>query len=174
MTTDRSAPSPSTQALGLTSTRIDGLDFIATRVFDAPRTLVFRAFSDCADLVHWWGPKGWTLPVCEMDFRTGGTWNYCMQSPEGEKSCGASTYREIVEPERIVYTDAFTDADGAPIADTPEMVVTVTFADVDGRTTLASIVRFATAKDLDVAAGFGMEQGLIETWDRLEAHLAAK
>ena len=173
MTTDRSAASPSTRALGPTSTRIDGLDFIASRVFDAPRALVFRAFSDCADLVNWWGPNGWTLPVCEMDFRPGGTWSYCMQSPNGEKSCGASTYHEIVEPERIVYTDAFTDANGEPIADTPEMVVTVTFDEVDGRTTLSSTVQFATAKDLDFAVGIGMEPGLIETWDRLEAYLAA-
>lgn len=173
MTTDRSATSPSTQALGLTSTRIDGLDFIASRVFDAPRALVFGAFSDCTHLVHWWGPNGWTLPVCEMDFRTGGTWRYCMQSPEGEKSCGSSTYQEIVEPERIVYTDAFTDADGKPIADTPEMVITVTFDEANGRTTLTNIARFATATDLDFAVGIGMERGLTETWDRLEAHLAA-
>jgi uncharacterized protein YndB with AHSA1/START domain len=109
-----------------------------------------------------------------MDFRLGGTWLYCMRSPEGETSCGAATYHEIVEPERIVYTDLFTDADGVQIADTPEMAITVTFAESGGRTLLTSVARFASAKDLEFAVGTGMEDGLTETWDRLEAYLAAK
>ena len=155
------------------TTKVDDLDFIASRVFEAPRDLVFRAFSDCKHLVHWWGPNGWTLPVCEMDFRTGGTWRYCMQGPDGESSCWESTYREIVRPERIVYTDAFTDGDGNPIEGTPQMVVTVTFIEDGGRTTLTSRASFASAKDLEFAVGFGMVQGLTETWDRLEAYLAA-
>jgi uncharacterized protein YndB with AHSA1/START domain len=154
------------------STRIDGLDFIASRVFDAPRELVFGAFSDCAQLARWWGPKGWTLPVCDIDFRAGGTWRYCMQSPAGEMACGASTYHEIVKPERIVFTDTFTDEDGNRSADTPETVVTVTFSERDGRTTLTSHAAFTSARDLQFAIDLGMAQGLTETWDRLEAFLA--
>jgi len=173
MPTDPQTTTPRTGSLGAMSTSIDGLDFIASRVFRAPRDLVFRAWSDCGHLTNWWGPSGWTLPVCEMDFRVGGTWQYCMRSPEGETSCGASTYHEIVEPERIVYTDAFTDADGKPIADMPEMVITVSFAEVADGTKLTSVARFATAKDLEFGVGIGMEQGLRETWDRLDAYLAA-
>ena len=173
MTTNRHATSPSTTALGLMQMKIDGLDFVASRVFEAPRPLVFRAWADCTHLANWWGPAGWTLPVCDMDFRPGGTWQYCMRSPEGETSCGAATYHEIVEPERIVYTDIFTEADGTQTPDTPEMEITVTFAEAGGRTTLTSVARFANTKDLEFAVGTGMEQGLTETWDRLEAYLAA-
>jgi len=173
VTTDRHTTSPRATALGPMQMRIDGLDFIASRSFDAPRELVFRAWSDCAHLVHWWGPAGWTLPVCKMDFRPDGTWLYCMRGPEGETSCGTATFHEIVEPERIVYTDAFTDADGVQIADTPEMAITVTFAESEGRTLLTSIARFASAKDLEFVVGTGMEEGLTETWDRLEAYLTA-
>ena len=174
MTTERPAPSPTTAAHGQMSTRIDGLDFIATRVFDVPREIVFRAFSDCTHLVHWWGPTGWTLPLCDMDFRVGGTWRYCMRSPEGETSCGAAQYHEIAVPERIAYTDIFTDADGRPTPDTPEMAITVTFTETDGGTLLTNVARFASDKDLQFAVGVGMEAGLTETWDRLEAYLATR
>ena len=170
---DRPSKSPSTHVLGMMSTTIEGLDFIASRVFQAPRTLVFDAFSDCVHLAHWWGPSGWTLPLCEMDFRAGGTWRYCMAGPDGATSCGAAFYREITEPERIVYTDIFTEADGTQTPETPEMLITVTFEEAGGRTTLRSAARFATAKDLDFAVGTGMEQGLSETWDRLAAYLAS-
>jgi uncharacterized protein YndB with AHSA1/START domain len=171
MTTD--AGITDTNGGGRMSTQIEGLDFIASRVFDAPRELVFQAFSDCRHLVHWWGPTGWTLPVCDIDFRTGGTWRYCMRGPDGQPSCGKATYREIVEPERIVYTDEFTDQDGNVTPETPEMLVTVTFSEENGKTTLTNRARFASAKDLEFVIGIGMVDGLTETWDRLAAYLAA-
>jgi uncharacterized protein YndB with AHSA1/START domain len=91
-------------------------EFVMERTFDAPRKLVFEAFSDCKHLTHWWGPKDWTLPVCKIDFRPGGVWHYCMRGPEGDESWGKAIYREIVEPERIVYLDTFADEAGNPLA----------------------------------------------------------
>ena len=154
------------------TTYADGLDFVATRVFAAPRTLVFGAFSECRNLARWWGPEDWTLPVCEMDFRTGGSWFYCMSGPDAQLSCGRSTYREIVSPERIVYVDVFVDRAGNLLPGMPEMQVVLTFDEQDGRTTLTSRATFASANDLETVVSMGMVDGLTETWDRLEAFLA--
>jgi uncharacterized protein YndB with AHSA1/START domain len=154
------------------SIRTEGLEVVAMRTFDAPRPAVFRAWSDCKALVHWWGPKDWTLPVCEMDFRAGGTWFYCMQSPTGEHSCGRSRYREIVAPVRIVYTDEFAERDGTVMAGMPEMLITVEFAEAARRTTVTSRSRFESAQDLETVLATGMESGLTETWDRLAAYFA--
>ena len=155
------------------SIRTEGLEAIATRTFDAPRAQVFAAWSECERLTHWWGPKDWTLPVCELDFRSGGSWFYCMRGPDGTDACGRATYSEIVEPSRIVYTDAFADRDGKLLPGMPEMVVTILFDEVDGKTVLTSRVKFASAADLETVLATGMESGLTETWDRLEAYLAA-
>ena len=152
--------------------RIDGLEVVATRTFDAPRNLVFKAWTECDRLVHWWGPKDWTLPVCEMDFRVGGSWFYCMAGPTGEWSCGRSTYEDIVVPERIVYRDAFAERDGSIIEGMPEMRIEVDFAETARRTTITSRTLFVSAKDLEASIAMGMESGLTETWDRLVAYLA--
>ncbi len=104
-----------------------------TRVFDAPRHLVFKAWTDPRHLAHWWGPSGFTLPVCEMDFRPGGTYRFCMRSPEGRDSWVQGVYREIVEPERLVMSGGWLDADGKPGYQT---VTTVTFEEHDGKTRL--------------------------------------
>jgi uncharacterized protein YndB with AHSA1/START domain len=147
-------------------------EFVMERIFDAPRELVFKAFSACERVSRWWGPKGWTLPVCQMDFRPGGVWFYCMRGPAGEDACGKATYREIVEPERIVYTDAFADASGNVLAEMPQMVITLTFTEQDGKTTLTNRVEFASAADKEATLGMGMVEGLTQTLDRLEEYLA--
>jgi uncharacterized protein YndB with AHSA1/START domain len=146
-------------------------EFVMTRVFAAPRKLAWQAWSDCAHLSHWWGPKDWTLPVCKMDFRPGGIWHYCMRSPAGEESWGRAIYHEIIEPERIVYTDAFADATGNPSADMPEMLITVTFEELEGKTTITTRTQFASAADLEAILAMGMVEGMTETWNRLEAYL---
>ena len=147
-------------------------EFVMERSFDAPRELVFQAFSACERVARWWGPKGWTLPVCQMDFRPGGVWLYCMRGPAGEEGCGKAVYREIVEPERIVYTDAFVDAAGNVLEGMPEMLITVEFAEHDGKTKLTNRAQFASAADLKATLDMGMVEGLTETWGRLEAYLA--
>jgi uncharacterized protein YndB with AHSA1/START domain len=155
-------------------TSVDGLEFTAIRVFEAPKDLTFRAWSSCEHLSHWWGPTGWTLPVCEMDFRPGGEWFYGMRGPDGEDSFGLATYEQIVESSLIVYTDAFADADRRVDPDMPVMPITVHFTESNGRTTLTSRTRFATAEDVEKVLGTGMIDGLTQTWDRLEAYLAGR
>lgn len=145
--------------------------YVMERVFDAPRELVFEAYTTAEHLKNWWGPKDWTLPVCEVDFRPGGVWRYCMKGPDGMESWGKAVYQEIVEPEKIVYKDTFVDADGNRIDGTPEMLITVTFTEENGKTRLASTTLFETAEQLQQVLEMGMEQGFTETLDRLEAHL---
>ena len=156
---------------GNTATSSDR-EFVMERVFNAPRDLVFEAFSDCKHLAHWWGPKDWTLPVCQMDFRPGGVWLYCMRGPDGMESWGKATYQEIVAPERIVYTDAFVDAAGNPIENTPEMVITMVFEAAGSQTKLLSCTEFPSAADLEAVLAMGMVEGITQTWDRLDAYLA--
>jgi uncharacterized protein YndB with AHSA1/START domain len=146
-------------------------EFVMERTFDAPRKLVFEAFSDCKHLTHWWGPKGWTLPVCKIDFRPGGVWHYCMRGPEGDESWGKAIYREIVEPERIVYLDTFADEAGNPVDGAPEMLITVMFEEQGGKTKLTSHTQFSSAADLEAVLSMGMEEGFTQTLDRLEEHL---
>ena len=149
-------------------------DLVMSRVFDAPRGIVFKAFSTTEALEQWWGPKGWTLPVSNLDFRPGGTWHYCMRGPSGEESWGLSTYSEIVEGERIVYTDAFSNAEGAVAEGMPQMQVTIEFADEGGRTRVTSTTEFASAEELKQVLDMGVVEGATQTWDRLEQYLASK
>lgn len=143
-----------------------------TRTFDAPRAVVFAAFSRCQHLQHWWGPTGWTLPVCEIDFRPGGSWYYCMAGPGGERSCGLMRYREIVEPERIVATDSFADEEGNPLEEMPTMLETLLFSEQDGKTTLTNRIQYASADELQKVLDMGMMEGIAQTFDRLDAYVA--
>jgi uncharacterized protein YndB with AHSA1/START domain len=168
-------PPPSRAALltpGRLWTHVDGLDFTAIRIFEAPMAMTFRAWSSCEHLSHWWGPAGWTLPVCELDFRPGGAWFYGMRGPNGEESYGLATYERIVEPSLIAYTNAFTDADRQVNQDMPVMPITLQFTESSGRTTLTTRIRFATAEDVEKVLATGMVEGLTQTGDRLEAYLA--
>jgi len=149
-------------------------DLVISRVFDAPRDVVFRAFSTSEALAHWWGPKGWTLPVSNLDFRPGGTWHYCMRGPGGEESWGISRYSEIVEGERIVYTDAFSDAEGKVAEGMPPMRITIEFADEDGKTRVTSRTEFASGDALKQVLDMGVVEGTTQTWDRLEEYLASR
>ena len=82
-----------------------GREFVMSRVFDAPRQLVFKGWTDPKHMAQWWGPHGFTNPVCELDVRPGGTWHIVMRGPDGGRpSVPRDVYREIVEPERIVWT----------------------------------------------------------------------
>ncbi len=146
-----------------------------TRTFDAPRELVWQMYTHAEHLVNWWGPKGWTLPVCELDFRVGGTWFYCMQGPpeaDNMQSCGKATFQEIIAPEKIVYTDVFTDGEGNPMDGMPEMLITVNFLADSSKTTVSSITRFDSKETRDKVIEMGVEEGLSQSWDRLEAELA--
>lgn len=138
---------------------------VLTRLLDAPRSLVFSVWTRPEHLARWWGPKDFTLPFCEADFRVGGAYRFCMRSPAGTDHWVSGVYREIVEPERIVFTWEREDAEGQGGSGS---VVTVTFADRDGRTelTLRQAV-FKSAKARDEHQG-----GWTECLERLAEYVA--
>lgn len=118
-------------------------ELVIARLFDAPRQLVWKAWTDPEHLMKWWGPKSFTAPVCKMDFRVGGKYLFCMRSPEGQDFWSTGVYREIVPLEKIVCTDSFADENGNIVpasqygmpGDWPEeLLVTITFEDEDGKT----------------------------------------
>ena len=135
------------------SASVEDRELEITRLIDAPRPLVFRAWTEPEHLARWWGPKGFTTIACQMDIRVGGTYRYGMRSPDGVEYWKRGVYREIVEPERIVFTFAWEDADGNP---GHELLTTVTFAE-DGtktRLTLRQAVFETTARRDDHEAGW--------------------
>ena len=144
------------------------LEITITRVFDSPRELVWKAWTDPKHLAQWWGPKSFSNPVCEADARVGGAWHIVMRAPDGrEYPCGG-VYREVVEPERLVFTNIATDSDGKPVLDG---LTTVIFDDLGGKTRLTLRTR-ATAV-VDYAAEYlkGMETGWTQSLERLAEHL---
>jgi uncharacterized protein YndB with AHSA1/START domain len=150
-----------TEAAALAAER----ELVINRVIDAPRSLVFKIWSQPEHLVRWWGPKGFTAPSCEMDLRPGGAWRACIRSPEGIEHRMQGSYREIVEPERVVFTFAWEDDEGKPGHQT---LVTVTFAEQDGKTRLT----FHQATFESVESRDSHHGGWSECFDRLEDYLA--
>ncbi|MEZ4860150.1 MAG: SRPBCC domain-containing protein [Caldilineaceae bacterium] len=155
--------------------RLSDREFAVSRTFTAPRELVWQAWTQCQHLQRWWAPAGWSVPVCKMDFRVGGTWHYCMKGtiPDGTEveSWGLTVYQEIVKPERIVALDQFADAAGNVSAEMPKMLNTITFTAVDSQTVVNSHIEVATVDDLETIISMGMEEGMTESWDQLEALL---
>lgn len=161
--------------------RVEGDNvLVLERVFDAPRDLVFEMFSDCKHLKHWWGPRGFDLTACELDFRPGGTWLYCMKCVDenmgdfyGTESWGKQVFHEIDRPNSISYTDYFADSEGNVNPDLPATDSTVEFIDQGATTKLVSRSKYATAEALKTVTDMGMLQGIAETWDRLEERIQA-
>lgn len=138
-----------------------------TRIFQAPRELVFRAWTDPKHLARWWGPKGFTLPFCEMDFRPGGAYRVCMRSLEGTDYWVGGVYQEIVAPERLVFSWSHEEENGTRGHETH---VTVTLDDFEGKTklTLTQSVFESEAARTEHNAGWS------DSLDRLDAFLAAE
>lgn len=144
-----------------------------TRVFDAPRELVFRAWTDPEQLAQWWGPHGFTNPVCETDPRPGGAWRIDMRGPDGTIYPNKGRYLEVVEPERLVYTDIVDDgADAWGDTPPPSTVQTVTFEDEDGKTRVTTVIRVGSIEARDAMIEMGAIAGWTESLERLEALLA--
>jgi uncharacterized protein YndB with AHSA1/START domain len=121
---------------------------VITRIFDAPRSLAFKAWTEPEHLVHWFGPRGFTSTILANDARPGGAYRVHMRGPEGDDHWSQGVYREIVEPERLVLAGAWTDADGKPTS--PETLLTVTFEEHDGKTKLTlhqAVFESVTARD---------------------------
>jgi uncharacterized protein YndB with AHSA1/START domain len=147
-------------------------DLVITRVFHAPRSLVFKAWTEPERLMRWWAPKGCTTPYCTVDLRPGGKFHYCMRVPEGREIWALGVYREVVVPERIVYIDSFADAEGNPVSPKhygmsdshpAEMLVTVLFSDHEGGTKVT--LRHSIPESVEERTG--TEQGWNEMLDRL-------
>ena len=157
-------------------------EFVLSRTFDAPRELVWKAFTDPEHMQHWWGPKGFKASVKKMDFRPGGIYHYGLKSPDGHEMWGKFVYREIVAPERMVLVNSFSDADGGltrhPMSPTwpLEMLSVFTFAEKDGKTTFTlkwSPYNSTDAERQTFEAGRpSMSGGWTGTLDQLAEYLA--
>ncbi len=144
-------------------------ELVMTRILDAPREVVFKAWTDPARVKLWWGPKGFTNPVCELDPRPGGAIRIHMRAPDGVVYPMTGVFNEIVEPERLVFTSGALDEKGTPLF---EILTTVTFAEHGGKTklTMHAKVMMATAAAAPHLAG--MEMGWSQTLDRLAEYVA--
>jgi uncharacterized protein YndB with AHSA1/START domain len=142
-------------------------EILMTREFDAPREIVFEAHSKCEHLAKWWGPRKYELTICDMDFRPGGKYRLVQRGPDGEEHGFRGEYREIVPPERIVWTFEYEGMPGHVSVDT------LTLEDIGRRTKLTAHSLFDSVEDRDGMLQSGMETGAAETWDRLAEHLQA-
>ena len=157
-------------------------ELVITRVFDAPRDLVWKAFSEAERLMQWWGPKGFAMRVGTLDFRPSGVFHYCMQSPDGHDLWGRFVYRDIVAPERIVFVSSFADAEGNAIRNpwSPtwplEILNTLTLTEAGGMTTLtlrgAPQNAIAVERDTFYGALDSVRQGFAGTMEQLAEYLA--
>ncbi|MBI5283566.1 MAG: SRPBCC domain-containing protein [Chloroflexi bacterium] len=139
---------------------------IITRVFDAPRALVFRAWTDPDQVVQWWGPDGFTTTTHEIDVRPGGVWRFIMHGPDGVDYENKIVYLEIVEPERLVYVHG---DEGDP----DQFRTTVTFTERNGSTALTMEALFPSAADRDKhVEEFGAIEGGNQHLGRLAEYLA--
>jgi uncharacterized protein YndB with AHSA1/START domain len=156
---------PETKTIGETTFATPSdREIVIARVFDAPRALVFEAMTSPEHLPHWYGPRGWSLPVCEIDLRPGGSWHYVMRSPDGSEMGLRGVYREVEPPDRLVTTESFDDYPG-------ESVNTLVLSEEDGKTTVTATVLYESKEIRDAVRDSGMEGGAAETYDRLGEHL---
>lgn len=137
-------------------------EILMTREFDAPRDLVFKAFTDPTLVPRWWGPGYLTTVVDQMDARMGGIWRYVQHTPDGAEIAFRGVYHQVTAPERLVYTIEFEGMPGHIGLET------VTFEDLNGRTRIIDSGIFQTVADRDGMIASGMEGGARETWDRFE------
>ena len=145
-------------------------EIVMTRVFNAPRRLVFDALTK-PELVKQWllGPPGWTMPLCEIDLRVGGAYRYVWQRSSDENKMGmGGVYREIVPQERLLCTELFDEA-WYP----GESLITTTLIEQGGRTTLTSTILYVSREARDGVLKSGMERGVAASYDRLEQILAS-
>ena len=138
-----------------------------TRVFNAPRKLVFEAWTNPLHVPQWMlGPEGWTMPVCEIDLRPGGTWHFVWRRSNGTEIGMRDMYREITPPERLVYTESWG-------GDWPETINTLTLSEKGGQTTITNTMLYPSKEARDAALKTGGKDGASRSFDRLEEYLRA-
>ncbi|WP_437322037.1 SRPBCC family protein [Sorangium sp. So ce385] len=143
-------------------------EIVITRTFSAPRRIVFDAMTKPEYVKRWYGLRVLTMSVCEIDLRVGGRWRYVLRAPDGSEHGFTGVYREIVRPERVVCTENY-----EPLGPGHEMLVTATYDERDGKTTLTSRIVYQSQADRDAHLQSGMEAGMRETFDRLAEILSA-
>jgi uncharacterized protein YndB with AHSA1/START domain len=160
-------------------------EFVVTRTINAPRALVFKAWTEPMHMARWWGPHHFTNPVCEMDVRPGGTFRIVMRGPDGVDHPAKGVYHEVKEPERLVMTIDHSDLSDEwhdivnpnrdRSAGRPPLpgLTTVTFEEQDGKTKLTVKILFGSAEIRDALLKIGMTEGWSQSLERLESLLAS-
>lgn len=143
-------------------------EIVMSRVFDAPRRLVFAAWTEPELLKRWYGARGWNLVVCEVDLRVGGHWRFIWRGPDGEDMGARGAYREIVGPDRLLYTEEF-DEHWYP----GEALVLHVLTESAGKTTLTTTIRYESREVRDLVVASPMDKGVAEGYDRLDEVLAS-
>jgi uncharacterized protein YndB with AHSA1/START domain len=157
---------PTSTTFETTFNQTSELEFVMTRIYTAPRELVFEACSQPRHMGQWWGPRGYILTTCDMDVRPGGSYRFVQRAPDGNSYAFHGAYHEVVPPQRLVMTQIF---DPYP---TSEILVTLAFEDIDdGRTRLVGTMRFDSIDNRDGSLSAGMENGARESYERLAEHL---
>ena len=142
-------------------------EVVMTRVFDAPRRLVWKAWTDPEHLPQWMlGPAGWTMPVCEIDLRPGGEWHFVWRKSDGSEMEMRGVYREIAAPERLISTESWG-------GDWPETINTVILDEADGKTTMTVTMLYPSQEARDAATQTGMKEGASMSFDRLAEYVAS-
>jgi uncharacterized protein YndB with AHSA1/START domain len=142
-------------------------EIVITRVVDAPRRLVFEAYTRAEHLPHWLlGPQGWSMPVCEIDLRPGGAWRFVWRRSDGTEMEMRGVYQEIVPPERLVSRESWG-------GDWPETLNTLILSEEGGKTTITQRVLYSSKEARDAALQTGMQEGMIQGFDRLDEYLRA-
>ena len=140
-------------------------EVVITRVVDAPRQLVWKAWTDPAHVPQWMtGPEGWTMPLCEIDLRPGGGWHFVWRKSTGDEMGMRGSYREVKPPERLVHTESW-----GP--DWPETVNTLSLSEKDGKTTIVLAILYPSKEARDAALGTGMKDGMDQSYERLDEYL---
>jgi uncharacterized protein YndB with AHSA1/START domain len=154
------------EPIGLTVTTPTDRQIVLERVFDAPRQLVYDAFTKPELLVRWFGARGWRLIDCEVDLRVGGSWRFVSRGPGSARMGQGGVYRVIRPPDRLVYTEMF-DNQSYP----GETAITHEFVDWENRTRVTSTLLYATREGRDAVLKYPMKRGVGESYDRLDAVL---
>jgi uncharacterized protein YndB with AHSA1/START domain len=144
-------------------------EIVMTRVFDAPRHLVFDAWTRPELLKRWLGPRAWSMVVCDIDLKVGGSYRFVWRGPDGTEMGMGGMYREIVRPERLVATESFDDPWYAG-----EALDTTVLTEQGGKTTLTTTVLYQSREVRDAVLKSGMDQGVAEGYDRLAELLASR
>lgn len=145
------------------------LDIVIVREFSAPRRLVFDAHTRPELVRRWYGPHGWRLERCEIELWVGGSWHYLLRGPAGAAMTLRGTYRDLVTPERIVTTESNVDCEARAAH---EALVTIVLRERSGHTTLTNTARFPSRAVRDAVLESGMEHGVAQGFERLDAVLA--